>query len=120
MQFLPPPDSLSCSQLIPHPERMIRSFDSHCSPLLLLMQWNKVEDKYAVGILAFSGVVALWVSTGMVSVINSNLDEGSSIDSSCQRRVLDVMISTCSNALSPCCVFHRRLTGFLCSQVFLS
>ncbi|CAA7408989.1 unnamed protein product [Spirodela intermedia] len=32
--------------------------------------WNKVEDKYAIAILAFSGVVALWVSTGMVSAID--------------------------------------------------
>ncbi|CAA6671856.1 unnamed protein product [Spirodela intermedia] len=31
---------------------------------------TRIEDKYAITILAFSGVVALWVSTGMVSAID--------------------------------------------------
>lgn len=31
-------------------------------------QWDKVEDKYAVSSLAVAGVVALWGSTGMISV----------------------------------------------------
>ncbi|XP_010523840.1 PREDICTED: protein CURVATURE THYLAKOID 1B, chloroplastic-like [Tarenaya hassleriana] len=32
--------------------------------------WNKVEDKYAVGSLAFAGVVAIWGSSGMISAID--------------------------------------------------
>ncbi|KFK37449.1 hypothetical protein AALP_AA4G258300 [Arabis alpina] len=32
--------------------------------------WEKVEDKYAIGSLAFAGLVALWGSTGLVSAID--------------------------------------------------
>lgn len=32
------------------------------------LKWEKVEDKYAIGSLAFAGVVALWGSTGLISV----------------------------------------------------
>lgn len=32
------------------------------------MQWDKVEDKYAVTSLAVAGGVALWASAGMISV----------------------------------------------------
>ncbi|XP_010544884.1 PREDICTED: protein CURVATURE THYLAKOID 1B, chloroplastic isoform X2 [Tarenaya hassleriana] len=32
--------------------------------------WDKVEEKYAVGSLAFAGAVALWGSTGMISAID--------------------------------------------------
>ncbi|ESQ39327.1 hypothetical protein EUTSA_v10001663mg [Eutrema salsugineum] len=32
--------------------------------------WDKVEDKYAIGSLAFAGLVALWGSTGMISAID--------------------------------------------------
>ncbi|KAI6707807.1 hypothetical protein NL676_010769 [Syzygium grande] len=32
--------------------------------------WDKVEDKYAVSSLAVAGVVALWVSTGMIWAID--------------------------------------------------
>lgn len=31
-------------------------------------QWDKVEDKYAVTSLTVTGAVALWGSTGMISV----------------------------------------------------
>ena len=34
----------------------------------VLVQWDKVEDKYAVSSLAVSGFVALWASAGVVSV----------------------------------------------------
>uniref|UniRef100_A0A2C9VSE0 Cyanobacterial aminoacyl-tRNA synthetase CAAD domain-containing protein n=1 Tax=Manihot esculenta TaxID=3983 RepID=A0A2C9VSE0_MANES len=34
--------------------------------------WDKVEDKYAVSSLAVAGVVALWGSTGMISVRSPN------------------------------------------------
>lgn len=36
-------------------------------------QWDKVEDKYAVSSLAVAGVVALWGSTGMISVRSQNM-----------------------------------------------
>ena len=36
-------------------------------------QWDKVEDKYAVSSLAVAGVVALWGSTGLISVRFSKL-----------------------------------------------
>ncbi|KAF8379897.1 hypothetical protein HHK36_027362 [Tetracentron sinense] len=32
--------------------------------------WDKLDDKYAVTTLVFAGVVALWVSTGMISAID--------------------------------------------------
>ena len=32
--------------------------------------WEKVDDKYAIGSLAFAGVVALWGSAGMISAID--------------------------------------------------
>lgn len=32
------------------------------------VKWEKVEDKYAVSSLAVAGVVALWGSTGLISV----------------------------------------------------
>lgn len=38
---------------------------------MFLLQWDKVEDKYAVSSLAVAGVVALWGSTGMLSAIDS-------------------------------------------------
>lgn len=31
-------------------------------------QWDKVDDKYAVGSLGVAAVVALWGSAGMISV----------------------------------------------------
>lgn len=44
------------------------------SPEILLgLQWDKVEDKYAVSSLAVAGVVALWGSTGMISVRSQNM-----------------------------------------------
>ncbi|GAV80526.1 LOW QUALITY PROTEIN: DUF4308 domain-containing protein [Cephalotus follicularis] len=38
--------------------------------VLGFIQWDKVEDKYALCSLAFAGVVALWGSTGMISAID--------------------------------------------------
>ncbi|XP_018478288.1 protein CURVATURE THYLAKOID 1B, chloroplastic-like isoform X1 [Raphanus sativus] len=32
--------------------------------------WEKVEDKYAIGSLAFAALVALWGSTGLISAID--------------------------------------------------
>ncbi|KAL1200287.1 Protein CURVATURE THYLAKOID 1B [Cardamine amara subsp. amara] len=32
--------------------------------------WEKVDDKYAIGSLAFAGVVALWGSAGLISAID--------------------------------------------------
>ncbi|XP_042513790.1 protein CURVATURE THYLAKOID 1B, chloroplastic-like [Macadamia integrifolia] len=32
--------------------------------------WDKLDDKYAVASLALAGLVALWVSTGMISAID--------------------------------------------------
>lgn len=32
--------------------------------------WDKVDDKYAVSLLAVAGVVALWGSTGLISAID--------------------------------------------------
>ena len=36
--------------------------------LMLVAQWDKVEDKYAVSSLGVAAVVALWGSTGLISV----------------------------------------------------
>lgn len=33
-------------------------------------QWKKLDDKYAVASLAFAGIIALWSSTGIISVSN--------------------------------------------------
>lgn len=35
-----------------------------------LNQWDKIEDKYAVTSLAVAGAVAIWGSSGMISVSN--------------------------------------------------
>lgn len=37
------------------------------------VQWEKVEDKYAVSTVAVAGVVALWGSTGVISVRSLSL-----------------------------------------------
>jgi len=39
----------------------------------MIEQWDKVEDKYAVSSLAAAGVLALWGSTGMLSVRNLSI-----------------------------------------------
>lgn len=36
--------------------------------LLAYTQWDKVDDKYAVSTLIVAGVIALWSSTGLISV----------------------------------------------------
>lgn len=40
----------------------------------MFLQWDKVEDKYAVASLGVAGVVALWGSTGLISVRTFSLE----------------------------------------------
>lgn len=34
-------------------------------------QWDRLEDKYAVTSLAFAGAIALWSTSGMISVFKN-------------------------------------------------
>jgi hypothetical protein len=37
--------------------------------MFLLQQWDKIEDKYAATSLGVAAFIALWSTTGMISVI---------------------------------------------------